>query len=133
MLAGFPIDEFVAHDQIQDFIDGHGFRTTLLCRGDIKLQRLLTPDCVGRHFISGSCQPVDPAMDPNAADRVEFKTETGDMLETDHPLTNSRLHAISGAAGRPRSPSRTWSPARWRRSIRRTVSTAQARSNRSTE
>ena len=91
VLAGFPDDEFVARDQIQDFLDGHGFRTTLLCRGDIKLQRVLTPDCVARYFISGSCQPVDPAMDPDAAGRVEFKTESGDMLETDHRLTKAAL------------------------------------------
>ena len=94
VLAGFPDDEFVVRDQIQDFIDGHGFRTTLLCRGDIKLQRALTPDCVARYFISGSCKPVDPAFDPNAAGRVEFKTETGDVLETDHRLTKAALRDL---------------------------------------
>src|ERR1044072_1729234 len=73
------------------FLVAHVVATTLLCRGDIKLQRVLTPDCVTRYFISGSCKPVDPAMDPDAAGRVEFKPESGDMLETDHRLTKAAL------------------------------------------
>lgn len=94
VLAGFPDNEFVARDQFQDFIDGHGFRTTLLCRADIKLQRTLDPDCVARYYIAGSCRPVDPAMEPNAEGVAEFKTETGDALATDHRLTKAALREI---------------------------------------
>jgi len=94
VLAGFPDDEFMARDQLQDFIDGHGFRTTLLCLGDIKLERKLAPDCLTRYYIAGSCRPVDADMDPNAAGVAEFKTDTGDTLATDHRLTKAALRAL---------------------------------------
>lgn len=94
VLAGFPDDEFLARDQIQDFIDGHGFRTTLLCRGEIALQRKLTPDLVARYHIAGSCRPVDAGMDPNATGVAEFTTERGDTLATDHRLTKAALRDL---------------------------------------
>ena len=94
VLAGFPDDEFLARDQIQDFLDGHGFRTTLLCRREVKLQRTLTPECIRRYYLAGSCRPVDADQKPNADGKVEFKTETGDVLESAHPLMTAALETL---------------------------------------
>jgi SAM-dependent methyltransferase len=94
VLAGFPDDEFLARDQIQDFLDGHGFRTTLLCRRDIKLERTLTPECIRRYYLASSCRPVDAELEPNADGKAEFKTENGDVLESTHRLTIAALQTL---------------------------------------
>jgi len=94
VLAGFPEDELLARDQIQDFLDGHGFRTTLLCRAEITLRRALAPDAIRRYYLASSCRPVDADSKRNADGKVEFKTETGDVLESAHPLTIAALQML---------------------------------------
>jgi SAM-dependent methyltransferase len=91
VLGRFPDDEFLARDQFQDFIDGFGFRRTLLCHGDIKLRRKLEPELLSRFYLSSSARPVDPAMDPNAEGVAEFKIDTGAILATDHRLSKAAM------------------------------------------
>jgi SAM-dependent methyltransferase len=94
VLERFPDDEFMARDQFQDFFDGHGFRRTLLCHRDIKLERRPAPDHLARFHLAGSARPVDPEMDPAAAGAAEFKTDTGESLATDHPLSKAALREL---------------------------------------
>jgi SAM-dependent methyltransferase len=94
VLERFPDDEFMARDQFQDFFDGHGFRRTLLCHGDIRLERKLTPDHLARFHLAGSARPVDPEMDPAEAGVAEFKTETAESLATDHRLSKAALREL---------------------------------------
>jgi hypothetical protein len=85
VLEQFPDSEFMERDQYQDFIDGHGFRRTLLCRDDIRLNR--RPDAASmRHFCFASA--ATPVGEINFADasNAEFKTPQGDTLATPHAL-----------------------------------------------
>jgi len=91
VLERFPDDEFMARDQFQDFIDGHGFRRTLLCHGNIALRRKLEPALLKHFYLASSARPVDPAMDPNATGIAEFKIESGASLATDHRLSKAAL------------------------------------------
>ena len=74
---------------------GTGFAPRLLCRGDIKLQRRLTPDCLARYSHCGlravRSMPTWIRTRPGVA---EFKTETGDTLATDHRLTKAALRDL---------------------------------------
>jgi hypothetical protein len=91
VLEEFPADEFLARDQYQDFIDGHGFRMTLLCHDDVALRRDLPSDFVRRYHISSSARPVADEVDLRAGGAVEFKTDDNAEIATDHPLSNAAI------------------------------------------
>src|SRR4029079_13934040 len=85
VLEQFPDSEFMERDQYQDFIDGHGFRRTLLCRDDIRLNR--RPDAASMpHFCFAVA--ATPVGEINFADasNAEFKMPQGDTLATPHAL-----------------------------------------------
>jgi SAM-dependent methyltransferase len=94
VLAQFPDAEFMARDQYQDFIDGYGFRRTLLCRADVRLNRAIEPDCVTRFHLAGSAVPVSDAFDPSDAGTAEFKLENGYTMATDHQLSKAALFLL---------------------------------------
>jgi len=91
ILASFPEAEFAARDQYHDFIDGHGFRNTLLCHADVVLDRHLAPDCIRRFFLASSVWPASDDIDPASPDAVAFKSEKGGELVTDSPLVKAAL------------------------------------------
>ena len=91
ILDQFPASDFMARDQYQDFIEGHGFRRTLLCHDDIELRRQLAPDFVRGLHLSSSAKPVSNNADVTANDAMEFKTDQGASLSTAHPLTNAAI------------------------------------------
>lgn len=91
VLAGFPASEFMARDQYQDFIDGHGFRHTLLCRADIKLDRTIDANKLRRFALAASLSSVAGEFNAADAGTVEFKTEKGHTLATDHRLSKAAL------------------------------------------
>src|SRR5215471_19814965 len=91
ILDSFPDTEFTERDQYQDFIDGYGFRRTLLCHGDVQLKRRLEPDCIARFHLASSAAAEPDELDPGSPGVVEFKTEQGDTLATDHPMTKAAL------------------------------------------
>lgn len=93
-LGGFPLDQFLARDQFQDFIDGHGFRSTLLCQAAVKLDRNIKPETLAQFQLSCTARPVDETVDLAANVRVSFKTDGGDVLEIDHPLTKAALFEL---------------------------------------
>ena len=90
-LSQFAARAYMARDQYHDFIDGHGFRRTLLCHGDVRLDRDVGLDRIKRCYLACSAAPTAGEIDPGAVDVVEFKTERGDTLSTDHALTKTAL------------------------------------------
>jgi SAM-dependent methyltransferase len=95
VLEQFPDDQFLARDQYQDFIDGYGFRRTLLCRGSVALRRKLEPDCIKGFHLACSAAPALQPMNPDAAGVVEFKGDDGLSLATDHRPTKAALQCLS--------------------------------------
>jgi methyltransferase-like protein/protein-L-isoaspartate O-methyltransferase len=91
ILEQFPADEFMARDQYQDFIDGHGFRTTLLCHDDIVLRRDLPSDFVRRYHISCSARPAADEIELSAGGAIEFKIDDNVSIATAHPFTNAAI------------------------------------------
>jgi SAM-dependent methyltransferase len=84
------IPDFVAREQYLDFIIGCGFHKTLFCHGDVALRRTIEPQCVkDYHVAAGLNAPAE--IDPAATGVVEFKTERGDTLSTDHKLSKAAL------------------------------------------
>jgi methyltransferase-like protein len=91
VLAQFPDSEFMARDQYQDFIDGYGFRRTLLCRADVRLNRAVEPNYVTRFHLACSAAPASDPFDPSDTGAAEFKLDDGYTMVTDHPLGKAAL------------------------------------------
>lgn len=96
-LQRFPDAEFMARDQYQDFIDGFGFRRTLLCHGDVPLQRKLDMDFVCRFHLLSSTEPVTTEFCLTDASELEFKTQEGSSLRVSHPLLKSAYLTLGRA------------------------------------
>jgi SAM-dependent methyltransferase len=94
LLAEFPDEEFLMRDQYQDFIDGYGFRSTLLCRAGIRLNRTLDRDCITRFDLASSAVPVAEAFDPSDASAAEFKLDNGADMTTDHRLAKAAIFCL---------------------------------------
>jgi methyltransferase-like protein/ubiquinone/menaquinone biosynthesis C-methylase UbiE len=84
-------DDIVARHQYQDFIEGHGFRRTLLCHHELALQRSVDPQCVKRYRLSTSARPVTADVDPAAPGIASFSTQTGATISTDHQLSKAAI------------------------------------------
>jgi methyltransferase-like protein/2-polyprenyl-3-methyl-5-hydroxy-6-metoxy-1,4-benzoquinol methylase len=95
LLSQFNASAYMARDQYHDFIDGHGFRRTLLCHGDISLDRDLQPGCIKRFYFASSAAPSETDIDPATTGNVEFKTKIGDTLASKHPLSKAALLHLS--------------------------------------
>ena len=95
LLSQFNAKAYMARDQYHDFIDGHGFRRTLLCHGDISLDRDPEPSCIKRFYLASSAAPSETDIDPATTDNVEFKTKIGDTLASKHPLSKAALLHLS--------------------------------------
>jgi len=84
-------DDIVTRHQYQDFIEGHGFRRTLLCHGGISLRRSVDPTCVKRYRLATSARPVAEGIDPATHDVASFRTQTGATISTDHRLGKAAI------------------------------------------
>ena len=94
-------DNVVEWHQYLDFIEGHGFRRTLLCRADIDLERSADPERIKRYRLATSAKPVDPGMDPAAEGVASFRAPTGATLSTDHRLSKAALLHLGECWPRP--------------------------------
>lgn len=74
VLQGFPNEERVARDQYQDFIDGFGFRRTLLCHDHVTLQRIVSRDFMRRCHFTGASSPVRDQADSTSGSELQFGT-----------------------------------------------------------
>jgi SAM-dependent methyltransferase len=80
---------FMARDQYQDFIDGHGFRRTLLCHSDIPLDHAAGASRIKRFYFAaafdfdaGEINVVDDSV-------AKFITSEEGALRVRHPLSKA--------------------------------------------
>ncbi|WGR97050.1 class I SAM-dependent methyltransferase [Bradyrhizobium sp. ISRA443] len=85
-LQRFPESEFMARDQYQDFIDGNGFRRTLLCHDSISLRRQIDLDFVTRFYLLSTTSPVDPNACVTDNSAMEFEQQDGSRVTVTKPL-----------------------------------------------
>jgi methyltransferase-like protein/trans-aconitate methyltransferase len=91
LLEQFPESEFVAREQYQDFIEGHSFRRSLLCRDDVVLHRKLKQDCVRRFHLAAEAIPAETPVDFRADGVTSFKIGREGGLSTGHRLSKAAM------------------------------------------
>jgi SAM-dependent methyltransferase len=96
-LQRFPDEEFMARDQYQDFVDGHGFRRTLLCHSGLTLRRRVDMDFVRQFCLLGTTDPVDAEFCLTDASDMEFRTQEGSTLRVSHPVLKSAYLCLGRA------------------------------------
>jgi SAM-dependent methyltransferase len=96
-LQRFPDEEFMARDQYQDFVDGHGFRRTLLCHSGLTLQRRVDMDFVRQFSLLGTTDPIDAEFCLTDASDMEFRTQEGSTLRVSHPVLKSAYLCLGQA------------------------------------
>jgi SAM-dependent methyltransferase len=74
VLQSFPEDELVARNQYQDFIDGFGFRRTLLCHDDVALQRAIPRDFFRRCYFRSASTLLEDKFDGKIAPEILLGT-----------------------------------------------------------
>ncbi|WP_315832416.1 class I SAM-dependent methyltransferase [Bradyrhizobium prioriisuperbiae] len=96
-LQQFPDTEFVARDQYQDFIDGNGFRRTLLCHDNIALDRGIDRNFVTRFHLLSNATPVSADFCLTDMSPMEFKTYDDTSLTVSKPILKA-AHRCLGKA-----------------------------------
>jgi SAM-dependent methyltransferase len=97
VLQRFPDDEFMARDQYQDFIDGYGFRRTLLCHRELVLQRKVEMGFVRQFYLLGTTDPVEMEYCLTDESDMQFRTQDGSTLRVSHPLLKSAYLCLGRA------------------------------------
>ena len=87
----FPDSDFMVRDQYHDFVDGHGFRRTLLCHDEIRLERKIDSNCMRRFHVASSLVPVADDFKLAEPGTAEFKLPNGNLLATDHLLSKAAI------------------------------------------
>lgn len=96
-LQRFPDSEFMARDQYQDFIDGNGFRRTLLCHDNISLSRQIDTDFVTRFYLLSATKPVQAEGCVTDDSTMEFESQDGSSVTVSNPLLKA-AHLCLGRA-----------------------------------
>ncbi|MGC2810646.1 MAG: class I SAM-dependent methyltransferase [Bradyrhizobium sp.] len=86
VLEGFPNEELVARDQYQDFIDGFGFRRTLLCHDNVVLRRKVPLDFVRRCYFTSASSPVQDQSNSTGGSELQFGTRDQSVFGISHGL-----------------------------------------------
>ncbi|MEW5979697.1 MAG: class I SAM-dependent methyltransferase [Acidobacteriota bacterium] len=86
--------DIIRREQYLDFLRCRRFRQTLLCHGNLILDRNVDPASLdGFHFLSLSKAGVpNPSLDPGTV--VEFCGERGARLSTGHPVAKAALQLL---------------------------------------
>jgi methyltransferase-like protein/protein-L-isoaspartate O-methyltransferase len=90
-LRNIPESDLVARDQYLDFIAGDSFRNTLLCHKHVELRRSIDPRSIRDYHLASSLRPTSLEPEGLRDGPMEFKSESGQMLATDHHLTKAAL------------------------------------------
>jgi methyltransferase-like protein/SAM-dependent methyltransferase len=93
-------DDLVKKEQYIDFVSGRTFRCSLICRGDVKVDRAPGSQILDRFFLSS---PLQQQVSVNANGGQTFLHPEGGKLEIEAPLTSLALTYI--ASQWPRSVS----------------------------
>lgn len=77
----------IEREQYRDFITARRFRSTLICKSDVSIDRNFTPNAVSSFFIASHVGHEADAAALVDDSEVRFSTPKGNRLTVNHPLT----------------------------------------------
>jgi hypothetical protein len=80
--------DIVRTEQYMDFVRNRAFRQTLLCRSDVPLQRVLSPERVTALHVASPAIPL--------ASGTTFQVPDGPTFTPGHPLVTAAFHHLAG-------------------------------------
>jgi methyltransferase-like protein len=83
--------DIVRREQYLDFIKCRRFRSTLVCRANIELNRQLKPETVGKYFFASHVRLTSEAPAVKEKVKERFISVKGASFEIEHPLTKAAL------------------------------------------
>ncbi len=86
--------DIVEMEQYMDFVQNRMFRQTLLCHGDIRLERALGPKSVTDFHVAAPLRPADPKSSVAAPGRRTFISPTGLTVSTPQPVATAALRYL---------------------------------------
>lgn len=98
MLAQIPVEEAERREQTLDLLIGRAFRTTLLCRAGLVLNRRIAPDALRPYQLAANVRLAaapDGEEHPPGVERFEF--DEGVRLSVDLPLCKAALRLLGKA------------------------------------
>lgn len=84
-------DLVVLKEQYSDFLKCRGFRRTLLCHQDVRLNRTPQPEQMKNFYIASSARPVSLTPDVTSEAEEEFRNIQGASMKTGHPLAKAAI------------------------------------------
>jgi methyltransferase-like protein/SAM-dependent methyltransferase len=84
-------EDLIEREQHLDFIQCRRFRSTLLCRGNVSLERNPSPGIIKDFFISSKVKTESGDVDLKTAASVKFLSPDDAGFEINHPLTKAAL------------------------------------------
>ncbi len=84
-------DDIIRREQYIDFIRCRPFRSTLICRGDIAIERMPEPDILKDFYLAAQAEPKSTEPDLTTASSELFISPEGLEFEVEHALTKSAL------------------------------------------
>jgi SAM-dependent methyltransferase len=97
VLESFPDNEFIARNQYQDFIDGFGFRRTLLCHDEVTLQRSIPLKFFQRCHFTSAGTLVEQKVDAGAQSELLLGTRDESVFGISHWLARAAYLLLSKA------------------------------------
>ena len=84
-------DDVIRKEQFTDFIKGRPFRSSLVCRDSIKLDRDPPPNIVRSFYFASQVEPASEQPDLRSSSKEKFKTPDGQNIEIDDPVTKAAV------------------------------------------
>ena len=90
-------DDRIAREQYLDFLKCRAYRQTLLCRAGVRLAAEPVAEVARGLLAAAPVRPTHPRAQPAGRSKVEFRTEAGATLTTDHPVLKAALLELGAA------------------------------------
>ena len=90
--------DLIQREQYMDFVRNRDFRKTLLCHREVKIDRELRPDSLGKFHVAAPLACVDRSIDLRDANPMKFQhiLSNQELLATT-PLWKGALHCLAEA------------------------------------
>ena len=90
-MRAFSRDETVAREQYLDFVKLRGFRQSLLCHSEMRIERRLDGSRIKNMMASASATPASAEPDVSSTAPEEFRYPNGGNMSTNHPLAKAAM------------------------------------------